>query len=402
MRETIADRRRLSHGSSDDENDDNNDDGDEEENDKTRCFGEESDDNQNGKEEEEDEARFLQRQLMLQAKNIKNLDSAATITPRRPGHEGRDQWRSKFTRSNVTDRTLFPNPHVIDGPVETAMFENPYGIACDAEGNVYVADTNHHRIRRIKRGSSVVETIAGNTNYTAFGEFAAGGYLDGKGIGTKFDSPRGLAVAPDNHLIIADETNCVIRRMNLKTLEVTTLAGLGDNQPGGCIDGRGTEAFFYDPSHVAVDSKGNVYVTCRHAENRVRKILPNGDVQHFCGRTNIAQAGSRDGSSTHAAFFQPMGLAIDAEDNVFIADMANNRVRSASPAGEVFTVAGPSNLGGSTTGSPGISDGPALGGAKFNYPQALAVDHHGNLYVADTESDRIRKIVRANRICDPK
>jgi len=156
---------------------------------------------------------------------------------------------------------------------------------------------------------------------------------------------------------------------------VNTLAG--DGSPGDAA--QGAQSAFADPFGIAINNDGAIYVADAGDTNRIRKIAPDGSVNTFAGSVE----GFADGQGAQAAFNTPSGLALDAKGNLFVADTGNNRIRKVTPQGLVSTVAG--------EGTAGYVDGPA-NQAQFDGPVGIAVDAHGNIYVADTYNDRIRKI----------
>jgi DNA-binding beta-propeller fold protein YncE len=164
--------------------------------------------------------------------------------------------------------------------------------------------------------------------------------------------------------------------------KVTTLAGAG--YPGG-DDGVALKAAFSDPFGVAVDSQGNVIIADGGAGNRIRRITPQGNVETIAG----SDEGFADGDALQAKFNTPSGIAIDADDNLIIADTSNHRIRKLDKKGQVTTIAG--------SGVAGYRDG-APGEAMFDAPVGVAVDEQGNLFVADTYNDRIRKISKDGQV----
>ncbi|HEX8183460.1 MAG TPA: gluconolaconase, partial [Blastocatellia bacterium] len=158
--------------------------------------------------------------------------------------------------------------------------------------------------------------------------------------------------------------------------DVATLAGAG--RPG-VEDGRAQTAAFSDPFGVAVDKRGNVIIADAGESNRIRRITPKGDVVLMAG----SGEGFKDGAPAEAQFNTPSGIAIDKDNNIIIADTSNNRVRKLTADGRVTTVAG--------SGEAGFKDGPASE-AQFDSPLGVAVDKRGNIYVADSYNDRVRKI----------
>ena len=248
-----------------------------------------------------------------------------------------------------------------DGTGTSAQFSYPSGVAVDSAGNVFVADRNNHRIRKIT-ASGVVSTLAGSTQ----------GYTDGTGTSAKFDSPTGVAVDGAGNVYVADLYNHRIRKITASGV-VSTLAG----SASGYTDGTGTSAKFKNPTGVAVDGAGNVYVA-DYNNHGIRKITTSGVVSTLAG---IAY-GYTDGTGTSAKFKNPYGVAVDGAGNVYVADRDNHRIRKITTSGVVSTLAG---------SSQGYTDGTGTS-AQFAYPFGVAVDGTGNVYVADESNHRIRKI----------
>jgi ATP-dependent protease HslVU (ClpYQ) peptidase subunit len=248
-----------------------------------------------------------------------------------------------------------------DGAGTSAQFNGVTSLTVDATGNVYVADTSNHKIRKITPDGKVT-TLAGGT----------AGFLDGTSISAKFSYPTGVALDAAGNVYVADGNNQKIRKITPDG-EVTTLAG----STIGFADGIGTEAKFNNPTRVAVDATGNVYVSDDN-NNKIRKITPAGTVTTLAGSTR----GSEDGSATTAQFGYLYGLAVDRVGNVYVADTGNHRIRKITPSGTVSTLVG---------SKPGFEDG-SITVAKFNSPKGVALDAAGNVYVADSENNKIRKI----------
>jgi sugar lactone lactonase YvrE len=282
------------------------------------------------------------------------------------GHDGDGNVTVKCFRNLVTTfvGSTFGST---DGVATAAQFYYPYGVAVDAAGSVYVADTSNHRIRKITPAGAV-STLAGSTQ----------GFASGVGAAAQFNSPYGVAVDAAGNVYVADNSNHRIRKIS-PTGVVSTLAG----STSGYADGTGTVAQFNFPSGVAVDAAGNVYVADT-SNHRIRKITSAGAVTTLAGSTS----GYADGTGTVAQFNTPRGVAVDAAGNVYVADTVNHRIRKITPAGAVTTLAGSTS---------GYADGTGTV-AQFNSPYGVAVDAAGNVYVADTSNRRIRKITSAGAV----
>ena len=257
-----------------------------------------------------------------------------------------------------------------DGIGAAASFNSPLGAAVDGQGNVYVADTTNNKIRKISNEGAVT-TVAGS---------GLSGSTDELASIAKFNNPQDLALDASGNIYVADTANNKIRKITPQGM-VSTLAGSGS---AGSTDGTGTSASFSAPSGVAVDALGNIYVADT-GNNKIRKVTPAGVVTTIAGSNT---GGFVDGSVSTALFSQPSDIAIDEPGNIFVADTGNNRIRKIS-SGQVSTVAG--------SGEAGSTDGPALQ-ATFNYPTGIAVDAQGYLYVADSDNNRIRKITPTGRV----
>ncbi len=259
----------------------------------------------------------------------------------------------------------------LDGTGESAAFSSPGGVSVDSSGNVYVADYRNNRIRKIS-SAGVVTTLAGS------GE---AGSQDGQGASASFNLPLGVAADGSGNVYVADQDNSLIRKIT-PTGTVSTLAGSGFR---GHNDGAGPEAMFYYPSAVALDASGNVYVA-DSLNNAIRKVTPAGVVTTLAGSSR----GNLDGTGSQAQFSEPRGVAVDRTgQNVYVADSGNHSIRRVTADGVVTTIAG--------SGTAGDQDGTGSL-SSFNSPRGLAVDGSGNIYVADNENHRVRKVTPAGTV----
>jgi sugar lactone lactonase YvrE len=257
-----------------------------------------------------------------------------------------------------------------NGPANTAVFSQPNGVAVDGSGNVFVADSNNSVIREISGG--FVTTFAG-----ALGP----GNNDGPAATAHFNLPTGVTIAPSGNFYVADSNNSTIRVIS-PSLLVSTLAG---SPAAGTTDGTGSAALFDFPQGIALDASGNAYVADTNADT-IRKITPSGVVTTIAGSPYMF--GNTDGTGSTATFAAMRYIASDSAGNIFVPNTLAHTIRKITPSGVVTTIAG-------IPFSPGSTDGPGTV-ARFRQPRGIAVDPSGNLYVADSNNDTIRKIDQAN------
>ena len=295
------------------------------------------------------------------------VDSSGTLYV---ADQSNHRIRKITTEGTVT--TLAGDGYVgsTDGPGSTARFYFPLALALDNSGNIYVADSINNRIRKIT-SSGVVTTLAGN---------GQGGLADSSSGSTnvKFWQPNGVAVDSGGNVYVGDSYNNRLRYISSYGY-VMTLAGsgaFGQYNEITFADGNGSVAIFWNPQGVAVDSSGNVYIADK-SNHRIRKYK-SGVVSTLAGS---GESGFADGTGAAAKFGRPQGVAVDAAGNVYVAEY--RKIRKVTPSGVVTTLAG-----GDVNG---FQDGLGTN-ALFDQPAGVAVDSLGNLYIADTNNNRIRKI----------
>ena len=296
-----------------------------------------------------------------------------------------------------------------DGLGSAARFSQPWGVAVDSAGNLFVADSGNNTIRKVTPAGAVT-TLAGSAGTSGTNDGSGSAARFGGPIGLAVDSagnlfvedynmirqvtpagvvttlagreaqfevPWGVAVDSAGNVFVADHLDNTIRKVTSAGV-VTTLAGL--RSVSGTNDGTGSEARFNAAAGVAVDSAGNVFVVDT-GNNTIRKVTSAGVVTTLAGSGGAS--GTNDGAGSAARFMYPYGVAVDSADDVFVADTINNTIRKVTSAGVVTTIGGEAGLIGA---ADGISSA-----AKFWFPGAIAVDSAGNLYVADSRNNRISK-----------
>ena len=261
-----------------------------------------------------------------------------------------------------------------NGPVATALFNDPAAIVADAAGNLFIADSQNHVIRKIGT-NGLVSTFAGQAGMPGSG--------DGSGSQAQFDTPSGIAVGNGN-FYVSDTGSHMVRRITSAGV-VSTVAGLSGQS--GFTNGVRTAARFNSPLGITVGGDGTVFVA-DSGNHLIRGIAPDGNVTTLAGRAE--NWGSQDGVGDSARFNGPVGLALDAQGDLFVSDSNNHTIRKMTRAGIVTTWAG-------MPGVDGFTNGDRLQ-ARFSKPAELAFDKHGNLFVADSFNHLIRKISRDGKV----
>src|SRR6266550_4033636 len=274
-----------------------------------------------------------------------------------------------------------------DGGLSTSVDMSPVGVAIESSGNLLIADADSKRVRRVNLSTNIVTTVAGNGEFCFYGD-------GGTALAASLCAPQGLTADPSGNLLAYDTSNGRIRQINPKTGDITTVAGGGNPADGLGDDAPATQATFRG-SGLAADARGNMFITDWNSF-RVRRVdAATGII------TTVAGSGGRGGNSgdggpaTLATLAQPQDVVLDRPANLFISTGALIR-RVDARTGLITTYAG----GGSASGgfTPYCGDGgPAINACLF-YPRGLAIDAAGNLFIADSNNNRIRRVDAATQI----
>ena len=318
---------------------------------------------------------------------------AAFDFPRSPGFDSAGNlYTSDYNNNRV--RKVAPNGIITTiagngtrasagdgGPATSAELNQPSGTAVDTAGNIYIAETGAHRIRRVDGVTGIITTVAGT---------GVGGYSGDGGIATAamLNNPQNPNFDSAGNLYFADYDNNRVRKITISTGIITTVAGNGAATTTG-NGGPATAASLNGPVSVVFDVAGNLYISERNG-NVVRRVAAaTSIISTFAGNGTAGFSGD-GGPATSAEFNQTYGIAFDAAGDVFISDVLNQRIRMVSiTTGIVTTIAGNGNVGFS-------GDGGAATSAEFNQPIELVTNSAGQLFVADALNNRIREFTLSN------
>ncbi|GAB3510321.1 hypothetical protein GCM10027341_48610 [Spirosoma knui] len=265
------------------------------------------------------------------------------------------------------------------GPATAALLNTPRGVAVDGAGNIYIAEVNNHRIRKVTASTGVISTVAGN----GLAGFAGDGSA---ATSARLNLPFGVAVDGVGNIYIADSENSCIRKVTVATGVISTVAGTGGRAGAAGDGGLATSAQLFYPNGVAVDGAGNIYIADYY---RIRKVTAStGVISTVAGNGEQGFAGD-EGAATSAQLNFAAGVAVDGAANLYISDYFNQRIRKVTAStGIISTVAG--------TGTAGYSgDGGPATAAQISDPTGVAVDGAANLYFCDGNS-RIRRVGTVN------
>ena len=272
--------------------------------------------------------------------------------------------------------------HGDGGPATQATLSCPHSAAVAANGDLYIADSANHAIRKVDHVTHVITTVVGQGGHN--GSTGDGG----PATEAKIDGPKGVLFDRDWDMIITDSGNDKIRRVDGATGIITTIAGTGVTGESG-DGGPATQAKLTEPRTMALAGDGSLLFT-EPRVNRIRRVDPSGIITTFAGTGKAGFSGD-GGPASRAELNFNRGVAVDGAGTVWIADSLNQRIRKVDAAGIITTAAG-SGRTCYTTPENSCGDGGPATAAGFATPRALEFDEAGNLYVADTFNSRIRRI----------
>jgi len=266
-----------------------------------------------------------------------------------------------------------------DGGVATAAELNqPRGVALDSAGNIYIADLNNNRIRKVAASTGIITTIAGNGTAGYSGD-------GGPATSAELNQPYGVAADAAGNIYIADSLNNRIREISASTRIITTVAGNGLYDSSG-DGGLATNASLSEPYGVAVDSAGNIYIADTNS-CKIRKVTAStGIITNVAGVAFSCFYSGDGGLATGATLAFPYAVAVNSSGNIYIADTENERIREVNAGtGIISTVAGNGTQGYGGDGGPATS-------ALLNFPEGVAVDSFGNIYIGEFQNYRLREV----------
>ncbi|MBX2904570.1 MAG: T9SS type A sorting domain-containing protein [Taibaiella sp.] len=271
------------------------------------------------------------------------------------------------------------------GPATAAWIKWPVAIALDASGNIYFTEFGNNIIRKVNT-AGIISTVAGVPGSVPAPAPAPSGD-GGPATSAILGYPWGIAIDASGNIIVADQLNNRIRKVNTTTGIITSIAGNGFVGWTG-DGGPATAARVNYPLGVAIDAPGNIYIA-DYANNRVRKINTSGIMSTIAG-VGLPYGYSGDGGpATVAQLYYPKAIAVDAGGNVYIADWNNHAVRKINSVGIINTIAGTGTAGYSGDGGPAVS-------AQLNYPTGVAVRYDGDVFISDNDNNRVRRIKIGN------
>lgn len=259
------------------------------------------------------------------------------------------------------------------GSAISASLASPTGVAFDASGNMYIAEFTGNYIRKVS-SAGIISTIAGTGTASSTGDGSAAS-------SATLNNPSGIAIDGSGNIFIAEASGNRIRKINTSGI-ISTIAGTGAASSTG-DGGAATSATLNFPTDIVIDGSGNLYIS-ENSGNRIRKINTAGNISTIAG-TGTASSTGDGGAATSATLNNPAGLAFDASGNLFIAENSGHRVRMINTSGDISTVAG-------TGTATSTGDGSAATSATIKYPRSLVFDASGNLFIAEENGSKIRRV----------